>query len=437
MSRGTRFVVTCAVALIPAVAAGQQAAQAEAASGTATRIASGGAPLSLADAVRMAVGRAPDVAAARAAAEAARARAPLERELMPPMVEAQAWQWPLDSWNPADVQWMFGIAQEFPGRGKREARAARMEAEARVMANEAREGQRSAATGVARAYFDLRVAREELATIEAARGLVRQSVDASEARYASGRASQQDTLAGIVELSRLTQEAVMARERERMARSTLNVLLGRSPDEPIGALDEALDDRATPSLADVESHLRDTHPEMAAIDRAKDLAAADLVIARQASKPDYVVGAGYMTMPGMRDAIQVRAGLTWPSAPWVKQRVAKEAAVAQAASAAADARRDAVAQRLRLMAQEAIVKAESATERAAVLQTTVLPPAEHVLEVARVSYLADRAEFMPVIDAQRVLLDARLEVRRALADRDRALAELAVLLGDFDAGPQD
>jgi outer membrane protein TolC len=43
---------------------------------------------------------------------------------------------------------------------------------------------------------------------------------------------------------------------------------------------------------------------------------------------------------------------------------------------------------------------------------------------------------MPVIDAQRVLLDARLEIRRALGDRDRALADLAVLLGEYDgSGP--
>ena len=46
----------------------------------------------------------------------------------------------------------------------------------------------------------------------------------------------------------------------------------------------------------------------------------------------------------MRDALQFRVGLTWPNAPWVKRRVAKEAQVAEAAAVAADARRDAVAQ---------------------------------------------------------------------------------------------
>ena len=393
-------------------------------------------PLPLVDAVRMAAARTPEVAAITASVAAARARSTIERELMPPMVEAQAWQWPTDTWNPANVQWMFGVEQEFPGRGKREARRARMDAEANLMANEIRATQRTAAVDVVRAYVDLRVAREELTTLDASRALVRQSVDASEARYASGRDSQQDTLAGIVELSRLAQDEVMVRERERMARSTLNILLGRSPDEPIGALEGAAMERVTPKLADVEPRLREAHPEMHGIDRARDVAAADLAIARQSSSPDYVVGAGYMTMPSMRDAVQFKVGMTWPNAPWARQRVQKEAAVAQAVATAAEARRDAVAQRLRLMAQELIVKADAAAERASVLLSTIVPPTEHALDVARVAYLADRAEFMSVIDAQRVLLDARLEIRRALADRDRALAELAVLLGEFDA-PED
>ena len=107
-----------------------------------------------------------------------------------------------------------------------------MDAEANVMANETRASRRAVAFDVARAYVDLRVAREELETIEATRGIVRQSIEASEVRYSSGRGSQQDALAGIVELSRLAREEVMVRERERMTRSRLNVLLGRASRQP-------------------------------------------------------------------------------------------------------------------------------------------------------------------------------------------------------------
>jgi outer membrane protein TolC len=85
------------------------------------------------------------------------------------------------------------------------------------------------------------------------------------------------------------------------------------------------------------------------------------------------------------------------------------------------------------MAQESIVRAAAAGERADVLRTSVVPPAEHAWEVARIAYAADRGEFMPLVDAQRVLLDARLDIRRSLGDRDRALAELRVLTGEFDA----
>ena len=57
--------------------------------------------LPLDDAVRTAVGRHPDLSAAEAIAAAARARPALERQLMPPMLEVQAWQWPLRPVEPS------------------------------------------------------------------------------------------------------------------------------------------------------------------------------------------------------------------------------------------------------------------------------------------------------------------------------------------------
>jgi cobalt-zinc-cadmium efflux system outer membrane protein len=393
-----------------------------------------GPPLRLVDAVHEAVSRHPDLAALDTAVAAERAKPAVERELMPPMVDLQAWEWPLDQWNPRYAQWMVTLQQEFPGRGKRAARTGLMEAEAARMASEAGAKRRAIAADVARTYVDLRVARAEQAWLAGARDTVRRSIEAAEVRYAAGRSSQQDVLAGIVELSRLDQDAVMSGERERMARSRLNILLGRDADAPIGVLDPVEADRAVPRLADLETRLKETHPEMTAIDRTRDVAAADVALARTLGKPDYVVEAGYMTMPYMPDSIQFRVGFTWPSAPWVRRRVDAATVAAEKSIAAAESRRDGVMQALRLAAQESIVRATAASERVAVVQDAVVPRVQHALEVAEIAYQADRGEFMPLVDAQRVLIDARIEIIRAQGDRDRALAELQALLGDLDGG---
>jgi outer membrane protein TolC len=360
----------------------------------------------------------------------------VERELMPPMVELQAWQWPRNAWNPRDAQWMLMLSQEFPGRGKRDARAARMEAEARATEAEAPMRVREVAAEVARAYLDLRVAREELAALAEAAAVIRQGVDAAEARYAAGRGMQSDVLAGIVELSRLREEEVMAAERARMAASQLNVLLGRDPDAAIGLLDPVPDIATPPALADLESQQLTSHPERTLVERRVEAAGTELALARQEAAPDYLLQGGFMTMPGMPDAFTARAGVTWPGAPWTKRRTAAAIAAAEAQARAAAAEREAVAQRLRLMAQESIVRADAAQQRAHVLEDTVLPRIAHALEIARIAYQADRGELMPMIDAQRMLVETRLRVRRALADRDRALAELRALLGEYDPDQQ-
>lgn len=389
-------------------------------------------PLSLEDVVRAAVARHPDLAAAEAAVAAARTRPEIERELMPPMVEVQAWQWPIDQWNPRHAQWMAMLTQEFPGKGKRDLRAARAEAEAAVMAGEVPARRREIAADAARAYVDLRQAREEIAAIAAARDVVGQGVEAAEVRYAAGQGTQADVLAGIVDLSRLQQEEVMARERERVAGSRLNLLRSLPPDAPIGTLAPAAEEVVIPTLEGTLASLVDQHPETRLVEAKGALAEKEVALAKAERRPDFLVQGGYMVMPFMTDAITARVGITWPNAPWAKKRTAAMSSAAEASVAAEAAGREAVALRLRLMAQEAIVRAMAAVERARVIETTVLPRATHALEVARIAYETTRGELMPVIDAQRVLVEARLEIRRAIGDRDRALAELRALGGGFD-----
>ena len=65
--------------------------------------------------------------------DAARAAPARDRFLAPPMFEAEIWQWPITTLNPARVDmYMFTAEQELPGRGKRAARALVGEREADV-----------------------------------------------------------------------------------------------------------------------------------------------------------------------------------------------------------------------------------------------------------------------------------------------------------------
>ena len=87
-----------------------------------------GPPLTLRAAVDEAFARNLDLIALRRRLETARLRPGQEQFLAPPILEAQIWQWPLNTINPWNTNmYMFMVSQEIPGGGKRALRTAVVE----------------------------------------------------------------------------------------------------------------------------------------------------------------------------------------------------------------------------------------------------------------------------------------------------------------------
>jgi outer membrane protein TolC len=328
---------------------------------------------------------------------------------------------------------MFGLEQTVPGRGKRAARALVGEREADIA------GERIAVRAgevldlVKQAWTDLALARETLAIYDRQVPVVRDIADAAAVRYASGRIGQHDTLKAVVELSRLHEERIMWRERSRMAETRLNTLLGRAAGAPVETL--AVGTRAAaPAAADAERIALQRHPGVALATAEIAREEAEAARLRGERRPDFIVGGSYMLMPGQAGAWTARVGLTWPNAPWSRGKLAAEIDAQEKRLAAARARRDVVVSDVRQMVQEAVVRVESARERADLLRTTILPQAEHTFELARIGYQADRGGFLELMDNERTLLMVRVDHARARADLERALADLERAMGLTDAG---
>ncbi|MBI2185691.1 MAG: TolC family protein [Acidobacteria bacterium] len=389
-----------------------------------------GPPLTLQAALDEALANNPTLVALRKQFEAARLRPAAERFLMPPTFEAQIWQWPISSVNPLDTgMYMLTIGQEIPGRGKRGARAAVVEKDAEIAEGEITVRARAVVNEVKRTYADLFLARTHIDIHLASVDLLRQFADVSEAKYATGRISQQDVLKAVVEISKLHDDLVMMEERARLAEAQLDTLLGRPPDAAIGPVGAPYERVALPAASELQRLALGRHPELrvASLERAR--AEAALAAARVEYRPDFVVGGGYMLMPRDRDAWTATVGITWPRAPWSRGGLDARVAEAQAEIAAAAAQERAVESGVRQAVQEAYVRADSAARRAALLRTSIVPQSEQTLEVSRIAYQTDRVDFLALIDNQRVLLDAQLAYYRAVSDLEQAMADLERAVG--------
>lgn len=394
-----------------------------------------GPRLSLDAALQEAVERNPTLIALRRQFEAARHRPAQERFLMPPSFDAQIWQWPINTLNPLNTNmYMFTFGQDIPGFGKRRLRASVVEKDVALTQNQIAVRAREVVDHVKRTYAELYLSRTAIDIHLASVDLLRQFADISEAKYVTGRISQQDVLKAVVEISKLHEDLVMLDERAQLAEAQLNTLLDRPPGAPIGALGEPRERVLMPTAEELQRLALENQPELQTARLEIERAEAALAVVEREYKPDFFVKGGYFLMPRQTDSWTIMGGITWPTAPWSRGRLDAQKAEATAEIEAARAGQRAVENALRLTVQEAYVRVKAAEQRAALLRTSIVPQSNQTLEVSRIAYQTDRVDFLALIDNQRVLLDAQLGYHRALSDLEQALADLERAVGtDIEA----
>ncbi|MBI3491385.1 MAG: TolC family protein [Acidobacteria bacterium] len=340
------------------------------------------------------------------------------------------WQWPLNSLNPANTNmYMLMFGQDLPGRGKRELRAAVAEKDIALAANDVTARARHIVNEIKQAYTALLIARKAIDVHLASVDLLRQIADVSQAKYATGRISQQDVLKPVVELSKLHNDIILFDEQANLATARLNALLDRTPETPIGPLVDPREEALLPATADLQRLALDHQPELQRARLEIERAEAELASARREYKPDFFVQGGYLVMPNQTDSFLAKVGVTWPKAPWSRGKIDARVAEQTAAVEAAKARARALENTVRLAVHEAYVRAMSAQERAALLRTTVVPQSRQTLEVSRIGYQTDRVDFQALIDNERMLLESQLDYVRALSDFSQAIADLERAVG--------
>jgi outer membrane protein TolC len=387
-------------------------------------------PLHLADALEYARHHHPSLVGAAARVVAARQGPEMARSLMPPMLDATIWQWPVTSFNPADVNmYMFMLQQELPGKGKRDLRAAAATKTADRVTADAAVKTRVVEAGVIQAYAALRSIEREIAATIAAQPAADHLVRSTEAQYAAGHGTQASVVRAALAETELTERLVMLRADAEMRRVALNGAMGRDPSKPIGALDDTQPSTVVPPLQVLLERASQAHPELLAA-RA-DIAEADAAVnvARAEGKPDWVVQGGYMLMPGHAGAWTARVGLTWPSAPWTKKRLSASTIEATALADAARADLEGSAQQIARMIAEARASLVGTLARLAVVRDTMHPQTAHIVEASRLAFASGQLPLSDVLDAERMALDTDVQVARLSGEADVAWAALEAAVG--------
>jgi outer membrane protein, multidrug efflux system len=289
---------------------------------------------------------------------------------------------------------------------------------------------------LARAYFDLRGAQEQLAVAARNAANQRRTFNLTRERLEAGRGTAFDTERAQAQLSLTLASIPTLESRVRQAQYQIGVLVGRPPAAVAIELESASPLPSLPEIGELSA------PD-SVVRRRPDVAAAERQLAVQralvgSAKADYLPrfglggSIGYASSEfnalGDRGTFRYAVGpvVSWPALNLgrVKARVDQS----RAREREAQAQYDATVLRALQEVESSLVRYR--TERSRLEQIRDAAAAsERAAELARLRFTGGVADFLQVLDAERTLLETEDQVAQSRTDAATAYAALYKALG--------
>lgn len=308
----------------------------------------------------------------------------------------------------------IGLAQEWIGAGQRAARVAvasavqRREAAAEQVA--AAETRLQAALAFVDAYF----AGQALALASRNEQHAREALEAGRARLAAAAGGSAEALGLAGALGAAGDETAEQRQQQAAAVATLQRWTGRAV--------EALE---APRLAAVPpgDHFIAAHPAVVARQREADVARQEAEASRFNRQPNWTYELSYGQRQGRPDLLSFGVRIPLPVAPAARQdreTAARLAAVAQAEAALAEAQRAAAGEHAALSSD-----AQRLQQRIDRYPAAVLRPLAQRTEATLAAYRSNQASLAMLFDARHGELEAQRRLLALQRELARTQAQLA------------
>ncbi len=310
------------------------------------------------------------------------------------------------------------------------------------------------------AYAMLYLSHHAIHIFEENVDLMRQFSKVAEAKFAAGKASQSDALKAQVELSKMMNELVTLQQEKETNAALLNTLLNRAPESPLGMPnepdpklfslgsvlapfggpsdgrgddsmsskmpDKSGNDKHGGDLSALEALAIASRPELRGAAFAVDKSQTQVTLGRSDYLPDIMLQYRRRDMVDGMKSHDAMVGFTLPLWFWKQGAMVREA---RAERDMAQAEYQNMKNMTLFDVKSLLVKVQTAQRLAELYQTSVLPQAEHALNVTSAAYRADKMSFLELLDAVRSLLQFRLEHYEHLAQYEQFKAELERVVG--------
>lgn len=382
-------------------------------------------PLSLAEAMRLAVTDQPLLSARQASIDADEQAAISAAQLPDPRLSAGLKDLPVDRGEAFSVRddnfttFSVGLSQELPRSGKRQLKGERKRLEADLGRYSLESDRRAIGRDAALDWLDVYEAEQALRLTRQLSEESALQAQSLESAYRAGRAAQADWLAARVEAALAGDKLHDSEHHVERRRASLSRWIGEAAQRPLaGELADLPEPGQLPRLqAEVEQH-----PLVSGLQKQVDVAQKDVALARQAYKPDFAVEGYFGYRPAYADFVGVQVSMDLPFFTARRQDPDLAAALRQS-DAAADRKADAVRE-LHAQAAEDYIDWRHTRQRVSGFDTDIIPEAQRRADAAQSAYAAGSGSFDAVLGARRSLLDVRLQRLALAVDAARAQVRL-------------
>jgi cobalt-zinc-cadmium efflux system outer membrane protein len=363
----------------------------------------------------------PEIRAARRRWEAAQAVIPQVQTLPDPRTT-------LSYQNVTEREVMYGASQEVPFPGKLRLRGAVATRDAERLEQEYLAARLRIIARLKEAYYDLHFVHQSIEVVDKNKRLLTDFENAAQARYAVGRAVQQDVFRAQTEISRALARLAALEQRRDSLRAEVNRLLNRPPVNPLGTPPAITLTRLQRSLADLQAVIEEAAPMLWAQRKGVERGDQAIALARREYFPDFDLGVfGFRNETMRQNGYQFMVGIKIPLYYATKQRQGVQEALATRESAAQDLQ--AVRQDLLFRLSDNFAQVQRAQQLISILQNAILPQATFTLESAQAGYGVGTIDFLTLLNSLLTLQENQLELHGEVVEHEKAIARLEEILG--------
>ena len=296
---------------------------------------------------------------------------------------------------------------------------------------------RDLVTEIKLAYYDYLFVTEATRINEENQKLLQQMIAIAQAKFRVGQGKYSNVIMAQVELSKLANVIITLEQQRETIIARLNTLLNTSADLPLGIPVPVEEERVISTLAELYELAVQKRQEIQKQKLAISKMALVVEMAKQMTYPDPTLGASYFENRSMPDlthtqkmpmTFMTQRTLNPRNIAWFGHRNSYIHEM-DVKIEAMEHKIEELESNLRFVVKKHHFGMETANRSIRLYRQALLPQARQALEAANTAYQAAQIDFLSFLDAQRTLLNLRIEEQRALRDYRQHLAQLEQAAG--------